>query len=65
MEDHVLLSDKMGGLPILFTDVVSSQVDPHPLRRPPALVHQAVGRGDDVPGRKGSQQVTQQQQVKF
>ena len=49
MEDHVLLPDEVGGLPVLLADVVGAQVDPHPLGRPPAFVHQAVGCCDDVP----------------
>ena len=48
MEHHVLLPHQVGGLPVLLTDIVSSQVDPDPLGGPPALVHQAVRRRDDV-----------------
>ena len=48
VEHHVLLPHQVGGLPVLLTDIVSSQVDPDPLGGPPALVHQAVRRRDDV-----------------
>ena len=51
MEDHVLLPDEVGGLPVLLADVVGAQVNPHPLGRPSAFVHQAVGSCDDVPER--------------
>ena len=64
MEDHVLLPNQMGGLPVLFTDVVGSQVNPHPLGRPPTFVHQAVRCCDDVPGQLGLQPTYRSEQVK-
>ena len=48
VEHHVLLPHQVGGLPVLLTDIVSSQVDPDSLGGSSALVHQAVRRRDDV-----------------